>query len=71
VIDMRQGLFLLASAAFLFSGCAHHSKAYDDAAADCQNQAIEQWETAGLPQSQHADWQDRFIASCMQKKGFK
>jgi outer membrane biogenesis lipoprotein LolB len=68
---MRHGFLLLASTALLLSGCAGHSKAYDDAMADCQNQAVQQWETAGLPDSQHSDWQDRFINSCMQKKGFK
>ena len=66
---MRQGFLLLASTALLLAGCAQHSKAWDDAFADCQNQAIEQWETAGLPDAQHSDWQDRFINSCMQKKG--
>jgi starvation-inducible outer membrane lipoprotein len=71
VIDMKQGSLLLAATALLLSGCAQHSKGYDGAFAECQNQAIEQWETAGLPETQHADWQDRFINSCMQKKGFK
>jgi len=68
---MRCGLLLLASTALLLASCAQHSKAWDDAFAECQNQAITQWETAGLPQAQHADWQDRFINSCMQKKGVK
>jgi hypothetical protein len=66
---MKRGFLLLVSTVFLLPGCAGHSKAYDDAFAECQNQAIEQWETAMLPENQHADWQDRFINSCMQKKG--
>lgn len=57
---------MLASTALLLLGCAEHSKAWNDAIAVCHDQAIEQWETAGLPDSQHADWQDRFINSCMQ-----
>jgi outer membrane biogenesis lipoprotein LolB len=68
---MRHGFVLSASTALLLSGCAQHSKAWDDAWAECQNQAITQWETAGLPETQHADWQDRYINSCMEKKGIK
>jgi outer membrane biogenesis lipoprotein LolB len=68
-ILMRCGLFLLASTVFLLSGCALHSKAWDDAFADCQAQANEQWQTAGLPWTQRSNWQNNFINSCMEKKG--
>lgn len=66
---MRHGSFLLASMALLLCGCAQHSKAWDDAFADCQAQAIEQSENTGLPRDQIPGWQDNYITSCMQKKG--
>ena len=63
-------LLLASTAAFLF-GCAQHSKAWDDAYADCQAQAVQQWETAGLPDDQMSTFQENYINSCMQKKGLK
>jgi outer membrane lipoprotein SlyB len=68
---MRHGLLLLASTALLLSGCAQHSKAWDDAYAACQAQAIEQSENAGVPDDQRAGWEDNYINSCMQQKGLK
>jgi outer membrane lipoprotein SlyB len=64
-------LLLLASTAVLLFGCAQHSKAWDDAYADCQAQAVQQWETAGLPDDQMSTFQENYINSCMQKKGLK
>jgi outer membrane lipoprotein SlyB len=64
-------LLLLASTAALLFGCAQHSKAWDDAYADCQAQAVQQWETAGLPDDQMSTFQENYINSCMQKKGLK
>jgi hypothetical protein len=69
VIDMRHAFWLLATTALLLSGCAQHSKAWDDAFAQCQAEAIEQMETAGVDRDQRSEWQDNYINSCMQKKG--
>jgi hypothetical protein len=64
-------LLLLAATAALLFGCAQHGKAWDDAYADCQAQAVKGWETAGLPDDQLSEWQQNYIDSCMQKKGLK
>ena len=66
---MRQGLLWLAAMGLLLSGCAGHSKSYDDAFADCQAQAIKQSETAGVPDDQRSGWIENYINGCMKKKG--
>ena len=66
---MKFGFLWLASTALLLAGCAEHSKAWDDAFADCQAQAVEQSENAGVPRDQIPGWQEDYIKSCMQKKG--
>jgi hypothetical protein len=66
---MRQGFLWLASIGLLLSGCAQHSKAWDDAFAQCQAQAVEQSETAGVPDDQRSGWIENYTNSCMKKKG--
>jgi hypothetical protein len=66
---MRHGSLLLASMALLLAGCAQHSKAWYDAFAQCQAEAIDQMETAGVPRNQRAEWQNNYIDGCMQRKG--
>lgn len=69
---MRLGLLLLASTPLLLAGCAgQHSKAWDDAFAECQSQAIKQSEYAGVPDNQRAGWVSNYIDTCMKKKGVK
>ncbi len=68
---MRLGFLWLASTALLLSGCAQHNKAWDDAYAQCQAEAIKQSETAGVPNAQIPAWEDNYINDCMQKKGLK
>ena len=51
-------------------GCTQHSKAWDDAWAQCQAEAIEQMETAGVAGDQRSEWQENYISECMTKKGF-
>lgn len=66
---MRLGVLLLASTVLLLSGCAMHSKAYDDAFAQCQADAMKAMETAGVRADQRSEWQDNYINDCMKKKG--
>jgi hypothetical protein len=49
-------------------GCSQHSREWDDAWAQCQSEAIEQMETAGVAQDQRSEWQENYIRECMQKK---
>jgi hypothetical protein len=55
----------------LLMGCAHHTAAWDDAWAACQAEAIEQMEFAGVDGDQRSEWQENYIAECMDRKGFK
>jgi hypothetical protein len=55
----------------LAAGCAQHNKAWDDARAECQSEAIQQMETAGVAADQRATWQENYISECMQKKGLQ
>ncbi len=66
---MRLGFLWLASTALLVAGCAQHSKAWDDAYAQCQAEAIKQMETAGVAHDQISEWQENYIKGCMDKKG--
>jgi hypothetical protein len=68
---MKYGFLLLASTALLLSGCALHSKAWDDAFADCQAKAIEQSEFAGVPGDQLSGWLENYTNDCMEQKGVK
>jgi hypothetical protein len=55
----------------LVSGCSQHSKAWDEAWAQCQAEAIEQMEFAGVAPDQRSEWQENYISECMQKRGFE
>ncbi len=66
---MRFGLLGLAATGLLLAGCAQHSKAWDDAFAQCQAEATEQMETAGVAHDQVSEWQENYIKGCMEKKG--
>jgi hypothetical protein len=68
---MRFGILWLASTALLLAGCAQHNKAWDDALAQCQDDAIKQSETAGVPDDQRSGWIENYTNECMQKKGLK
>lgn len=52
-------------------GCTQHSKAWDDAWAQCQADAIEQMETADVAPDERSEWQENYISECMQKKGLE
>ena len=52
-------------------GCTQHSKAWDDAWAQCQSEAIQQMEFAGVAADQRSEWQENYINECMQKRGFE
>ena len=47
-----------------------HSKAWDDAWAQCEASAIEQGEFAMVDQDQRSTWRERYIGACMQSRGF-
>jgi hypothetical protein len=66
---MRTGWIALGLVIFT-AGCAMHSKAYDDAFAACQAEAIEQMEVANPGPDQRSQWQQDYIEGCMDKKGF-
>jgi hypothetical protein len=70
-MSMSKHLIALMALLPLASGCAEHSKAWDDAWAQCENEAIEQMEIAHPDPDQRATWQENYIRECMQKKGFK
>jgi hypothetical protein len=52
-------------------GCAQHSKAWDDAWAQCEAEATEQMEFAAPDPDQRSEWQENYIRECMSKKGFE
>ena len=53
------------------TGCAQHDRAWDDAWAACQAEAIEQMEFADPDPDQRSEWQENYIRECMDKKGFE
>ena len=52
-------------------GCSQHSKAWDDAWAQCEAEATEQMETAGVAHDQVSEWRENYISQCMQKRGLE
>ena len=55
----------------IIAGCAQHDRAWDDAWAACQAEAIEQMETAEPDANQRSTWQENYIRECMDRKGFE
>ena len=39
--------------------------------AQCQSEALEQMEFAGVAPDQRSEWQENYISECMQKRGFE
>lgn len=62
----------LASAPMLLMvGCTQHTAAWDDAWAACLAEATEQMEFASPDDDQRSEWQENYIAECMDRKGFQ
>jgi hypothetical protein len=68
---MRMGWIALTPVVLLVAGCAMHSKAYDDAFAACQAEAVGKQDTyEGNPDQRDAWLQDQ-TNQCMKSKGFE
>jgi hypothetical protein len=67
---MRKSALWLASSTLLLFGCAQHSKAWDDAWAQCQAEAMEGLDAGGdIAHDQRSEWIRNYINQCMQQKG--
>jgi hypothetical protein len=68
---MRNSALWLALSTLLLFGCAQHSKAWDDAWAQCQADSFEALDAGGdIAHDQRSEWFQNYINSCMKEKGF-
>jgi hypothetical protein len=68
---MMRTAWLIPALVLAAAGCAQHDRAWDDARAACEAEAIEQMETAQPDADQRSTWQENYIRECMDRKGFE
>lgn len=68
---MSRHLFILCARLPVLAGCAQHGEAWDEARAQCQGEAIQQIETAGVPDDQKPTWRENYIRECVRSRGFE
>jgi hypothetical protein len=67
---LKRAIQLVGLASLLLVTACSHSRAWDDAWAQCDASAIEQGEFAEVETDQRTTWRERYIGACMQARGF-